>query len=511
MAGKGVKIGNVAEGAFVCALGLMIAKNDLAPTASSSRFSAAELRVTSDNVKRLMKKINPEKWVDGGTDTIQIYNGDANLASKAKKTASKLSTDDPKKVAIDTLQVNLTVQLNQGEVEGFFGENINVDHKDWPTLDGIINQMINGSGRYKTVIDRVKQKYLANTRAEFIKVDIAAMGASGALTGGSIKGDVILDVRITPVAITGQQNGPAARPIRLPRMSYSLKASSTPPTTISNQGPVDTISQFEQKFGLNIVKSKDTKLNPTIGNIRNGTFNYVQDSVAQEHNFTELRKARKERKLHLVYTDKKGNTIYKPIAGLYKWDLLDGTKFPDLHPARSNSTKWLRSWVINEYYDKFLEVFASTIPNGVLVGPQADKAWALLIDSAFGDDKAEVISFGKEITKTSTLPYINKLKKAVGGELYAMRSGNNLEFHLPTATGNGHTSSTKLFHVRYKNRTPGTEEGVKAFETAGSLELKMMIEAGAMSYEPDGYTAKSVIEWDAAKKKRIMDGTLLKK
>ena len=92
-----------------------------------------------------------------------------------------------------------------------------------------------------------------------------------------------------------------------------------------------------------------------------------------------------------------------------------------------------------------------------------------------------------------------------------MRSGNNLEFHLPTATGNGHTGSTKLFHLRYKNRTPGTEEGVKEFETAGSLELKMMIEAGDMSYEPNGYTSKSVIEWDPQKKKRIMDGTLLKK
>jgi len=508
---SGVKIGNVAEGAFVCALGLMIAKNEIAPTASSSRLNRWELSPTPYNVKKLMQKFNPESWVNGGSQTIEIYNGQAHLKSKAKKTASRLSTDDPNQVATDIMKVTLTVQLNQGEVEGFYGENINVDHKDWPTLNGIIQQMVKGSGRYKTVIEKVKQKYLANTRAEYINVDIAAMGASGALTGGSIKGDVTLDVKITPMAITGQQNGPSGRPIRLPRMSYSLKASSTPPKTISNQGPIDTIAQFEQKFGLNIVKSKDRNLNPTIGNIRNGTFNYVQDSVAQEHNFTELRKGRKERKLHLVYTDKKGNTIYKPIAGLYKWDLLDGTKFPDLHPARSNSTKWLRSWIINEYYDKFLEVFASTIPNGALVGPQAEKAWSLFTEAAFGEDKAEVISFGKSITKTSTLPYIQKLKEAVGGQLYAMRSGNNLEFHLPTATGNGHTANTKLFHLRYKNRTPGTEEGVKEFETAGSLELKMMIEAGDMSYEPDGYTSKSVIEWDPKKKKRIMDGTLLKK
>lgn len=510
MAG-GVKIGNVAEGAFVCALGLMIAKNDIAPTASSSRFSARELEVTPDNVKRLMQKFNPEKWVNGGTDTIEIYNGQAHLKSKAKKTASRLSTDNPDEVATDIMKVTLTVQLNQGEVEGFYGENINVDHKDWPTLNGIIDQMINGSGRYRTVIDKIKQKYLANTRAEYINVEIAAMGASGALTGGSIKGDVTLDVKIIPMAITGQQKGPAGRPIRLPRMSYSLKASSNPPKTISNQGPIVTIAQFESKFGLSIVRSPDRQLNPTIGNIRNGTFNYVQDSVAQEHNFTELRKSRRERKLHLVYKDKKGNTIYKPIAGLRKWDLLDGTKFPELHPARSDSTKWLRSWIINEYYDKFLEVFAATIPNGALVGSQAEKAWSLFTEAAFGEDKAEVISFGKSITKTSTLPYIQKLKEAVGGQLYAMRSGNNLEFHLPTATGNGHTGSTKLFHLRYKNRTPGTEEGVKEFETAGSLELKMMIEAGDMSYEPDGYTSKSVIEWDPKKKKRIMDGTLLKK
>ena len=509
--GKGVKIGNVAEGAFVCALGLMIAKNDIAPKQSAEYPPASELEVTEDNVKRLMQRFNPESWVNGGSQTIQIYKAPAHLKSKARKTVSRLSTDDPNQVATDTLEVNLTIQLNQGEVEGFYGENINVDHKDWPTLNGIINQMINGSGRYKTVIQKVKEKYLANTRAEYIKVDIAAMGASGALTGGTIKGDVTLDVKITPMSPTGMKSGPVARPIRLPRMSYSLKASSAPPKTISNQGPIDTISQFESKFGLSIVKSADRRLNPTIGNIKNGTFNYVQDSVAQEHNFTELRKARRERKLHLVYKDKKGNTIYKPIAGLRKWDLLDGTKFPELHPARSDSTKWLRSWIINEYYEKFLEVFASTIPNGSLVGAQAEKSWSLFSEAAFGSDKAEVISFGKEITKTSTLPYIQKLKEAVGGQLYAVRKGNNLEFHLPTATKGGFTGSTKLFHLRYKNRTPGTEEGVKEFETAGSLELKMMIEAGDMSYEPDGYTSNSVIEWDPKKKKRIMDGTLLKK
>lgn len=499
----GVKIGNVAEGAFVIALGLIIAENEI-PTGKTK----AELTPNVSNIKRLMKKFDPEKWVNGGVQYLQLYNGRATLKSKAK-IGGRHSTNNPNDVPPDLLEVNLAIQLNRGEVEPFYGPNAVVEHKDWPKLDGIINQMLSTSNRYRSQIQRVKEKYLANTREEYIKVDIRAMGAEGAYSGGNVKGDVTLEVKITPVSINGSTTG-SGRPFRLPKMSYSLKASGQPPRTISNQSPIKTLMSFESKFGVNVINSRDPRKNPTIGKVRDGLFRYIENSVASELNFPELPKKRVDRKLHLVLEDSKKNEVYIPIGGMRKWDLLDGTKFPLLHPAKGNRNRWVKSWIINEYYDAFLEAFEETIPNGVLSGVNAERAWSLFIDAAFGSDRAEIISFGENITKMSTLPYINKLKESVGGQLYAKRDGNNLEFHLPTKNNTGHNSKTKLYFVRYKNRTPGTSEGVKEFKTAGSVELKMMIEAGDMSYEPVGYTANSSIGWDPDSKKRILDGQYVK-
>lgn len=499
MSDAGVKIGNVAEGAFVISLGLIIAENEL---------SSNQVKPNLSNVKRLMKEFDPEKWVNGGVQTLQLYNGKATLKSKARL-GGKHSTSDPNQVPPDTLEVNLAIQLNRGEVEPFYGQNANIKHKDWPKLDNIINQMLSTSNRYRSQIERVKQKYLSNTREEYIRVDIRAMGAEGAYSGGNVKGDVTLEVKITPVSLNGSTTG-VGRPFRLPKMSYSLKASGQPPRTISNQGPIKTLMAFENKFGVNVINSRDSKKNPTIGNVRDGLFRYIENSVASELNFPELPKKRVDRKLHLVLEDSKKNEVYIPIGGMRKWDLLDGTKFPLLHPAKGNRNSWVRSWIINEYYDAFLEAFEETIPNGVLTGANAERAWSLFTDAAFGSDRAEIISFGESITKMSTLPYINKLRQAVDGQLYATRSGNNLEFHLPTKNNTGHGSKTKLYFVRYKNRTPGTFQGVKEFKTAGSVELKMMIEAGDMSYEPEGYTSNSTIEWDPEKKQRKMDGQYVK-
>lgn len=490
----GIKIGNVAEGAFVLALGLIIADNDLQDD--------PKLKPRKENIKRLMKDIDPEKFVNGGSWSGTIYNGKATLKSTMggmkiydPKTKQYVKSDD---IPPDTLQVNLTIQLNKGEVESFYGPNTIVDHKDWPTMDGIINQMLNAGNRYRSVIEKVKKKYLTNIREESIIVDIRAMGAEGAHSGGNVKGDVTLDVRITPVTSTGVRR--ASRPIRLPRMSYSLKASSTPPSTISNQGPIGTLMAFESKFGLPpIAKSSDGKINPLLTTIRTGIFKYIKDSKSQSYNFSKFIPVRQRSGVKVLILEKGNKEIHIDVTGRRKFDLLDGSQFPDLHPAKGTRNSWIKSWVINEYYEKFLEVFEKSIPQGRLVGADAEKAWSLLIDSAFGTDRAEIISFGKNITKTSTLPYINKLKAASNSELWAIRSGNNLEFHLPSDTG--YSDSTKLYFVRYKNLTPGSDEGVKEFRTAGSVELKMMVESGKLCYEPQGYEANSQVTWNRKTKK----------
>jgi 5-methylcytosine-specific restriction endonuclease McrA len=162
----GVKIGNVAEGAFVIALGLIICDNDLQ--------TQPELKPTRTNIKNLMKKIDPELFVNGGVwnnNGSPIYNGKATLKSKVsgqiydKVTKQYVNTSQ---IPPDTLRVNLTIQLNRGEVEPFYGPNTIVNHKDWPTMDGIIDQMLKEGNRYRSVIERVKTKYLTNLREESI-------------------------------------------------------------------------------------------------------------------------------------------------------------------------------------------------------------------------------------------------------------------------------------------------------------------------------------------------------
>ena len=487
---SGVKIGNVAEGAFVVALGLIIADNDLQ--------KEPELKPTKDNVKTIMKTINPELFVNGG-----VWNNNGRPIYQGKATLKSKITDKQKQQQIppDTLQVNLTIQLNRGEVEPFYGPNTDVYHKDWPTMDSIINQMLNTANRYRSVIERVKTKYLTNLREESIIVDIKAMGAEGAYSGGSVKGDVTIETKITPISKTGQKK--PGRPFRLPKMSYSLKASSTPPSTISNQSPKETFIQFEKTFGISILTSTNTNINPLLTDIRGGAFRYIKNSKAVKHNFSEFIPVRTNEKV-LVLEDSKNNELLIPIAEKRKYDLLDGSLFPNLHPAKGTRNAAVKSWIINEYYDQFLKTFSDSFPQGKLTGESAEKAWSLLIDSAFGSDKADIISFGKSITKISTLPYINKLKSAVNGELWAGKMGNNLEFHLPTETNSGYGASTKLFFLRYKNRTPGSDEGIKEFRTAGSVELKIMVESGKLCYEPDKYDSKSKIEWDRVKKKVIV-------
>jgi hypothetical protein len=494
----GVKIGNVAEGAFVLALGLIIADNDLQ--------TEQDLKPTRSNIKRLMKTIDPELFVNGGVWNNKgrpIYQGKATLKSKVagqkildKKTKQYVSASQ---IPPDTLQVNLTIQLNRGEVEPFYGPNTQVNHKDWPTMDGIIDQMLNEGNRYRSVIDRVKTKYLTNLREESIIVDIKAMGAEGAYSGGSVKGDVTIETKIIPVSKTGQKT--SARPFRLPKMSYSLKASSTPPSTISNQGPIKTLQAFETKFGLPpIALSQDNKINPLLSSVKTGVFKYIQESKSADYNFPQL-PVKKQGKGSFLVLEKGKSELLVDISGKRKYELLDGTKFPDLHPAKGTRNSWIRSWVINDYYETFLSVFANLFPSGKLDDSRAKQAWDILIDSAFGSDKAEIISFGKNITKMSTLPYINKLRTSVNDELWVVRSGNNLEFHLPTENGSGFTESTKLYFIRYKNRTPGTDEGVKEFRTAGSVELKMMVESGKLCYEPKGYESSSQIQWNRKTKK----------
>ena len=499
----GVKIGNVAEGAFVIALGLIICDNDLQ--------TQPELKPTRTNIKNLMKKIDPELFVNGGVwnnNGSPIYNGKATLKSKVsgqiydKVTKQYVNTSQ---IPPDTLQVNLTIQLNRGEVEPFYGPNTIVDHKDWPTMDGIIDQMLKEGNRYRSVIERVKTKYLTNLREESIIVDIKAMGAEGAYSGGNVKGDVTIETKITPVSSTGQKK--PGRPFRLPKMSYSLKASSTPPSTISNQGPIKTLQNFETQFGLpSIALSEDNKINPLLSNIRTGVFKYIKESKSNDYNFSDFKPIGQRAGKKVLILERKNAELLIDISNTRKYDLLDGTKFPDLHPARGTRNSWIRSWIINEYYETFLDTFANSFPQGKLTGDNSERAWKILIDAAFGSDKAEIISFGKAITKMSTLPYINKLKSSetVNGELWAIRSGNNLEFHLPTETNSGFGDSTKLYFIRYKNRTPGSDEGVKEFRTAGAVELKMMVESGKLCYEPKGYESNSKIEWDRKKKKVIV-------
>lgn len=486
-------IGSAAEGAFAIALTLYIIKNDrLSPT--------SKLQPTVDNVKYWMKKIPMSTFENGGSWTQTLYDAKATLA----KTANRIAVDKDDKgqvivktdklsreIPVDLMRVRLSVGLKPEEVTGMYG--VGADHTK---LNDIIQQMINDGGRYKSYIDSFKRKYLQNNTKELISVDVKTIGKEGEQSGGAIKGDIELEVmiqRYDPVTLK-----PKAAPIRnkFPKMYFSLKASATPPKTISNESPIKALRTLSQAFGVDPFADK-TK-NCSISSL--GSFQQFVTTANKKRQtwmvdlYGSLLLTKSGRKTFLKTGAQETN-----IRGLKIFDLLDDERFPELWRTRSPQDKFWKSFVVKRYVESVFEL----IPSGELNSQMSESVWSALFKAGFGVDpyasRTFLLAYGNRTFQSSSLEYLRTLKEATNTRIYSTNNGSTVEFYL----GSKKLKPAKLYQIRYKNRTvyDGDISEGAVFDVGNllKLELKLMPETGDAFKEKKGWTPGQKLEFDATK------------
>jgi len=476
-------IGDCAEGAFAIGLALYVCDNDLLP-------SNAHLEPTLPNVKYWMKQINPSFFENGGTWTETIYDGKATLAKRMGKRSTDQVSKTPKtskEIPVDYAKVTLSVGLKPKSVEGIFGP----QGYENATLDSIIGQMLMDSGRYKYMIDNFKRRYMTNHTSEYIDVDIRTIGKEGEQSGGAIKGDIQLQVSVQRYSLeTGRKIGAPHRQ-SFPTMYYSLKASATPPKTIANESPIKALNSLAAAFGVDVLNSNKNVLLTSLNGMRP---------------FYTTKAGKKQRWMVDLFG---GQVGYKDegkflitgagnvnIEGRKIYDLLNPQEFPGLWRASGANDRFWKSFIVAHYVESVFDL----IPNGLLDTSISEKIWNVLLEAGFGLDpyarSTFLLAYGTKTYQSSSVAYIMALKQAVGGKLTAKKSAGSVNFYI----GEKESPKTKLFHIRYKNRSSyggDISEGA-AFDVEKllKLELKLMPETGDAFKEKKGWNPGSKLNFD---------------
>ena len=476
-------LGSAAEGAFAIALTLYIIDNDNLPRGQN-------LELTTQNIKYWMKKIPMSSFENGGKWTQTMYDGTATLAKKYGKNAvDEVFTDrNSNNIPVDYMKVVLSIGLKPEEVRGFYGKSYDDSNLQ---LDSIISQMVRDSSRYRSVIDTFKRKYLLNNRKEIFGITVSTIGKEGEQSGGAIKGDVQLEVNMQIYDKETLRPKPAGL-YKFPTLYFSLKASATPPKTISNESPINALRTLSQSFGVDPITS---------------TKNVLVSNLSQFQRFTTTASKKTQQWMVDLYgtglLSVNGNKKFLstsssdiPIDGLKIFDLLDEKKFPQLWRVKTEKDKFWKSYVIRSYVESVFDL----IPKGQLSPELAESAWNALFKAGFGVDPYAsatfLLAYGNKVYQSSSLSYLRELKRASGGKIFTVNTGSSVEFYIGTKK----ISKAKLYHIRYKNRTVydgDISEGANFdLERLLKLELKLMPETGDAFKEKPSWSPGMELEFD---------------
>lgn len=479
-------IGSAAEGAFAIALTLYIIKNDKMP-------SNQHLELTNENIKYWMRQIPMSTFESGGMWTKVIYDGKATIRKAGYTTVDETNVVQTQKngfqIPVDILKVSLSVGLKPEEARGFYGQNAT----DLEKLDSIITQMRTDSGRYKAYIDSFKSKYLTNNKKELISVDVKTIGKEGEQSGGAIKGDIELEVTIQAYDPVTLRPKAAPKKNRFPKMYFSLKASATPPKTISNESPIKALRTLSQSFGVD--PFADPIHNCTISSL--GAFQqFVTTANKKRQNwmvdlYGSQLLAKKGKRSFL-----KTSTQELSIQGLKIFDLLDDSKFPELWRTKSPADKFWKSFVVKRY----VEAVFGLIPSGSLNEDMSNSVWSALFKAGFGIDpyasRTFLLAYGNRTFQSSSLEYLRAVKEATQSQIYATNNGSTVEFFIGTKKN----SKAKLYQIRYKNRTvyDGDISEEATFDVGNllKLELKLMPETGDAFKEKPNWKPGQKLEFN---------------
>ena len=329
-------------------------------------------------------------------------------------------------------------------------------------------------GRYKSQIDSFKRRYMTNNTSEYIDVDIRTIGKEGEQSGGAIKGDIQLQVSIQRYNLeTGRKIGSPHRQV-FPTMYYSLKASATPPKTIANESPIKALNSLAAAFGVDVLNSDK---------------NVLLTSVTGMRQFFTTKSGKKQRWMVDLFGGAIGGSGNDGkflitgagnvnIEGRRIYDLLNAQEFPGLWRASGPNDRFWKSFVVASYVESVFDL----IPNGVLSSNISERIWNVLLEAGFGLDpyatNTFLLAYGTKTYQSSSVAYIMALKQAVNGKLTAKKSAGSVNFYI----GEKESPKSKLFHIRYKNRSSYTgdisEKAAFDVEKLLKLELKIMPETG---------------------------------
>lgn len=206
MAGK-LNEGDVMEGIFAIALAEMFAS----PTET----------INKTNVNTLRRKVDPDLFHKGRFRTV----------------VKKFKAGNP----VDDIQVELEMRLKHSSTNMAFGENYEPLYKNSQDVGKISEKIDNlikyTQTNYRRLIQMTKNQYLKNNQSDNVVVKIIADGIAGESSGGLVKGDLEVEVRMNDDIVLDRA------------LNFSLKSGSK---TLANLSPYNGMMDILQRFGAKV-------------------------------------------------------------------------------------------------------------------------------------------------------------------------------------------------------------------------------------------------------------------
>ena len=244
--------GDVMEGIFAICLAELFANNDINKT----------------KVNRWRREIDPGIFRNG----------------RAEVTVREFKDGRPQ----DNIKVTLILRLKYESTNMAFGDNyapLYSKSQDIGNIDRKIDNLITFTKtHYRALIQATKNSYLRNNKSDNVEVIINADGIAGESSGGTIKGDLEVDVNMNGSIVMDR------------RLSFSLKSGSK---TLANLSPYNGMMDILRRFGVALDKEveyrtvlgeqlvtartaaeKRLKVN-TINNLYNDTLSALADASSK--------------------------------------------------------------------------------------------------------------------------------------------------------------------------------------------------------------------------------------
>mgnify|MGYP001157170301 FL=1 len=211
--------GDVMEGIFAIALAEMFAS----PTETINKTSINSLR----------RKVDPDLFHKGRFKTI----------------VKKFKAGKPQ----DNIQVELEMRLKHSSTNMAFGPAYEPLYKNSQDIGSIgikIDNLIKFTQtNYKRLIQMTKKKYLENNQSDEVLIRIIADGIAGESSGGLVKGDLEVEVRMNDDIVLDRA------------LNFSLKSGSK---TLANLSPYNGMIDILRRFGAE--PADPQKYSTTLGN-----------------------------------------------------------------------------------------------------------------------------------------------------------------------------------------------------------------------------------------------------